>query len=68
MLVNVWKWIDLSGKLVEEGVISETDRKHPGVTSLIRTDNETNKASETVTTSWSSIGYPNCQGHAKYYR
>lgn len=67
MLVNVWKWIHLSGKLVEERLISDTDSKHPGVLSVIRTDGETNK-SETVTTSWSSLGYPNCQGFAKFYR
>ncbi|KAJ8949341.1 hypothetical protein NQ314_008261 [Rhamnusium bicolor] len=67
VLSNVWNWLHLSSKLVDEGVIRGSSYRHPSIMSIIsRIDPNTNK-SETITLTWAELGNPNCQGSAKYY-
>lgn len=67
ILSNVWNWIHISGRLVEDGFISNSDDKHPGVLSVLKVDPTTNK-STAISVSWSDLGYPNCQGSAVYFK
>ncbi|XP_074036422.1 GATOR complex protein mio [Leptinotarsa decemlineata] len=67
-LANVWNWLHLTEKLVEDGMIKDSEYKHPGVLYVLSNIELTQQKSETVTVSWSDLGYPNCQTSAKYYR
>lgn len=66
-LSNVWNWLHLSGKLVEEGVIRGHNSKHPGVKSVLKIDNNSTK-SEVISISWSELGNTNCHGSARIYK
>lgn len=65
MLTNVWNWLYLSGKLVEEGSLRGCSSKHPGIRSLLKFDGNTNK-SETVSVSLSDNS--NTYGGARIYK
>lgn len=67
MLTNVWNWLHLSEKLVEEGVIRGTNSKHPGIRSVLKIDGTTNK-SEVISIPWSELGNNNCYGSARIYK
>ncbi|KAJ8985000.1 hypothetical protein NQ317_016911 [Molorchus minor] len=68
ILSNVWNWLQISSKLVEEGTIRGTNFRHPGIISIIsKIDPNINK-SDTITISWAELGNANCQGSARYYR
>ncbi|KAJ8938879.1 hypothetical protein NQ318_016083 [Aromia moschata] len=68
VLSNVWNWLHISSKLVDDGIIRGTSCRHPGIISIIsKIDSNMNK-SETVTITWAELGNPNCQGSARYYR
>ncbi|XP_050310111.1 GATOR complex protein MIOS [Anthonomus grandis grandis] len=72
VLSNVWHWLHLSAKLVEEGRVAtpslSTAHKHPGVLSVL-TGGETTESSpsEVKTVSWTDLGHPNCKGNVKFY-
>lgn len=67
MLTNVWNWLHLSEKLVEEGIIRGSSSKHPGVRSVLKIDGNTNK-SEVLSIPWSELGNNNCSGSARIYK
>lgn len=67
MLANVWLWLDLSSKLVEEGNLRGCGTKHPGIKSFLRFDTQPIK-SEVVSVPWMELGCLNCHGSAKYYK
>ncbi|KAG5872709.1 hypothetical protein JTB14_008803 [Gonioctena quinquepunctata] len=67
-LANVWNWLHLTEKLVKDGIIRDSEYKHPGVLNILSNIETNTKKSETVTVAWSDLGYPNCQSSAKYYR
>lgn len=67
MLTNVWNWLHLSGKLVEDGIIRGHNSKHPGVRSVLRIDSSTLK-SEVINIPWSELGSNNCYGTARIYK
>ncbi|VEN38723.1 unnamed protein product [Callosobruchus maculatus] len=67
-LANAWNWLHLTEKLSLDGVLRDSEYKHPGIAYILsKIDSEDNK-SEEVIIPWSDLGYPNCQGSAKYYR
>lgn len=70
VLANVWYWLHLSAKLVEEGRVIcpslNTSYKHPGVLSVLNSELE-NHPSEAITISWSDLGHINCKGSVKLY-
>lgn len=66
-LSNVWSWLHLSGKLVEDGVIRGQNSKHPGVKSVLKIENNSTK-SEVISISWSELGNTNCHGSARTYK
>ncbi|CAH1154363.1 unnamed protein product [Phaedon cochleariae] len=67
-LANVWNWLRLTERLVEECIIKESEMRHPGVISVLYNIDGNVKKSEVLTVAWSDLGYPNCQSSAKYYR
>lgn len=70
VLSNVWNWLDLCLKLVEENQIvlpAGFPYKHPGVMYILNIDPDRNP-SETVTVSWNELGHANCSGTIKYYK
>ncbi|ENN79182.1 hypothetical protein D910_02334, partial [Dendroctonus ponderosae] len=70
VLANVWHWLHLSAKLVEDGKVTgptlNTSFKHPGVLSVINNDHD-NFSSEAITVSWTDLGHVNCRGSVKFY-
>ncbi|KAL1497793.1 hypothetical protein ABEB36_008691 [Hypothenemus hampei] len=70
VLSNVWHWLHLSAKLVEEGKVVcsslKTSFKHPGVLSVLMQDCE-NAPSEVMNVSWTDLGHINCKGSVKFY-
>lgn len=67
MLTNVWNWLYLSGKLVEDGPLRGCNSKHPGIRSILKFDGTTNK-SETISASWSESNSVNSYGSARIYK
>lgn len=67
MLANVWNWLHLSSKLVEEGTLRGYNSKHPGVRSVIKVDGSSSK-SDALSINWSELGSNNCYGAAKIYK
>ncbi|XP_076266778.1 GATOR complex protein mio isoform X2 [Rhynchophorus ferrugineus] len=69
VLSNVWNWLHLSMKLVEDDKLSIPGvmYKHPGVLSVLNIDPEKNP-SEMVSVTWTELGHTNCGGTMKYYK
>ncbi|XP_072401443.1 GATOR2 complex protein MIOS isoform X2 [Diabrotica undecimpunctata] len=67
-LANVWNWLHLTDKLVESGIIKDSEDKYPGVLSVVSNIDLVQNKSEVVTVAWSELGYPNCQSSVVYYR
>ncbi|XP_044266200.1 GATOR complex protein MIOS-B [Tribolium madens] len=67
MLANVWNWLFLSGKLVEDGVLAGTQCKHPGVQAVLKLDPSNNK-SDHYSLLWSDLGNKNCQGVVRIFK
>lgn len=66
ILSNVWNWLHLSAKLVEDNkVVAHKSTKHPGVLSVINSSDS--EASDVVTKLWSDLMQNNCKGSVKYY-
>ncbi|RZC42359.1 WD repeat-containing protein mio-B [Asbolus verrucosus] len=61
MLANVWNWLFLSRKLVEEGLLNGTQCKHPGVQAVLKID-PSNSKSDHYSLLWSDLGNTNCHG------
>ncbi|XP_066259323.1 GATOR2 complex protein MIOS [Euwallacea similis] len=70
ILSNVWNWLHLSAKLVEDGRVVatslSTSYKHPGVLSVLTCNYETTP-SEVVTIPWLELAHQNCKGSVKFY-
>jgi hypothetical protein len=67
MLSNVWNWLFLSGKLVDDGTLTGTQCKHPGVQAVLRID-PSNSKSELYSLLWSDLGNKNCQGVVRIFK
>lgn len=67
MLSNVWLWLDLSFKLVEDGGLRGCGTKHPGIKAFLKFDGP-KIISEVVSVPWAELGCLNCHGSAKFYK
>lgn len=66
--MNVWNWLQLTENLAEEGILKDSDYRHPGVLYILsKIDPVTNK-SEQITVPWSELGYPKSQSSVVYYK
>lgn len=67
MLVNVWNWLALSQRLVEEGLIRGQTGKHPGIKDVLKLESASNK-SEMLPTTILDMGNNTTLTPVKIYR
>ncbi|KAF5296730.1 hypothetical protein FQR65_LT10166 [Abscondita terminalis] len=67
MVSNCWNWLQISSRLVEEGILRGYNSKHPGVRAVLKMDGTVNK-SELISVAWSELGNMNCYSSAKIYK
>lgn len=67
MLANVWNWLFLSGKLVEDGFLVGCHSKHPGVQAVLKLDPANNK-SDHYSLKWADLGNANCHGVVRIFK
>lgn len=67
VLANVWNWLYLSGKLVEEGHLGNCQWRHPGVQAVLKIDPAKSK-SDSYAISWSDLGSGNCSGSVRIFK
>ncbi|XP_018335553.1 GATOR complex protein MIOS [Agrilus planipennis] len=67
LIKNAWKWLQLSGKLSDEGILRGYNSRHPGVRTVLKIDG-VNVKSDTISISWADLGNSSCHSSAKIYR
>lgn len=67
-LCKIWNWLQLTENLAQEGILKDSEYKHPGVLHILSKIDQFTNQSEQITLPWAELGYPKSHCSVIYYK